>query len=157
MTQIIRSFADKPYERTFLFSLPFTTREALEVRPRAVKVTSPVSSGITVLILRVYFRPALEALNLPPLSTFLPFSVQLNSSMLSWDKTHSKVQSSPSWISVLLSRLVMPMFSSGEQKLQLIQVLNSFMIDRSGVVVFLTYKRGLSVGLAGHCIPYSWL
>lgn len=115
---------DVPYEktpkksnsRTFLISLPFTTREALEIRPRAVKTTSPESSGITLLILSVYFRPMLEVLNRPPLFTLLPFSVQLKSSMLSWDKIHSKVQSSPSWISVFFSRLVMPMFSSGRQK-----------------------------------------
>lgn len=138
--------------------LPFTTREALEVRPRAVKMISPVSSGTTFLILSVYFRPALEALNLPTLSTFLPFSVQLKSSMLSWDKMHSKVQSSPSWISVFLSRFVMPMFSSGGQKLHQYKFKNAFMIDMSRAMAFSTCKRSLSAGLAGHhCIPYRSL
>lgn len=107
---------NKSNPRTSLISLPFTTRAALDVRPRAVKVISPASSGITFLILSVYFRPVLEALNRPPLSTLLPFRVQLKSPMLSWDKTHSKVQSSPSWISVFFSRLVMPIFSSGRQE-----------------------------------------
>lgn len=105
----------KSNPRTFLISLPFTTKEALEVRPRALKITSPASSSTTLLIFSVYFRPVLEALNRPRLSTLFPFSVQLKSSMLSWDRTHSKVQSSPSWISVFFSRLVMPMFSSGKQ------------------------------------------
>lgn len=88
---------------------PLTMSEALEVRPRTEKTTSPASLGVASLTTRVYLRPWQAAWKRPELPTVFPPIVHLARSLgLSWDRMHSKLQLSPASTSVVFSLLVMP-------------------------------------------------
>ena len=87
--------------------------EALEVRPRTEKTTSPASLGTASRIARVYLRPWRVAQKRPELPTVFPLTVHsATSPVFSWDRMHSKLQLSPSSTSTVFSLLVMPTCSS---------------------------------------------
>lgn len=85
------------------------------------KTTSPASASTTSRTVRVYLRPWRVAWKRPELPTIFPSTIHVAVSLVSsWDRTHSKLQPSPSSTSTGFSLLVMPTCRSVDHRRQLL-------------------------------------